>query len=207
MTLVDEPEVAPAETPAKRPGRITGAWFATVCSLVALVVAALGLFWDFWPQFRPDPLEVIGADVTIVAVEPQVPLETWLGRARPNDPDGAAKQLFDREPSESELAQQGTLLYVRIQVDGHKHKNVSLAYRVFDSRSQLPFEPVGLPEPAASNIRRVELNAPSERSVQLLWLPSLQGEPHAFVRVELTSDRGLLAIGETGTLRNGRLAG
>ena len=51
----------------------------------------------------------------------------------------------------------------------------------------------------------MQLNAPSERSVQLLWLPSLEGEPHALVRVELTSDRGLLAIGESGMLRNGRL--
>ena len=205
MTLVDDPELAPAEAPPDKARRRGQGWFTTVCAVFALVVGAIGLFWDFAPQFRPDPLEVIGADVSIVAVEPQVPLETWLSWARPNDSAGAARQLFGREPSASELAQKGTLVYVRIQVDGHKHKNVSLAYRVFDARSQLPFEPPGLPEPAASNIRRVQLNAPSERSVQLLWLPSLEGEPHALVRVELTSDRGLLAIGESGMLRNGRL--
>jgi hypothetical protein len=205
VTLVDERELAPAEAPADKGGRRGNGWFTTICALVALAAGAIGLFWDFAPQFRPDPLEVIGADVAIVAVEPQVPLETWLGRARPDDSAGAARQLFGREPSKSELAQKGNVVYVRIQVDGHKHKNVSLSYRVFDGRSHEAFDPPGLPEPAASNIRRVQLNAPSERSVQLLWLPSLEGEPHAFIRVELTSDRGLLAIGESGTLRNGVL--
>ena len=204
MTLLEDPETSPA--PAERDtGRARSGWFATICALVALAAAAIGLFWDFAPQVRPDPLEVVGADVTIAAVEPDVTLEAWLRKARPNDYAPAARELFGREPSSSELALQGHLVYVKIQVDGHKHKNVALSYRVFNARTQMPFEPLGFPRDAASRLRTARLNAPSERSVQLLWIPSLENEGNTFIRVELTSDRGLLAIADSGTLRDGRL--
>jgi hypothetical protein len=202
VTLLEEP---PTPERASKSERGRSGWFTTVCALVALAAGAIGLFWDFAPQLRPDPLEVIGADVTIAAVEPDVTLETWLRKARPDDAARAARELFGREPSKSELGLEGHLVYVKIQVDGHKHKDVSLAYRVFRARSQTPFEPLGLPEPAASKLRRVRLDAPSERTVQLLWIPSLEQEGDTFLRVELTSDRGLLAIGESGTLNDGRL--
>lgn len=204
MTLVDDDETT--EAPPQREGERRGSvWFATICALVALAAGAIGLFWDFAPQFRPDPLEVVGADVTIAAIEPDVTLETWLRKARPDDFEAVAKNLFGREPSKAELALEGHLLYVKIQVDGHKHKDVSLAYRTYRAKEQTPFEPLGLPEPAASKLRSARLNAPSERSVQLLWIPSLRGEGDTFIRVELTSDRGLLAITDSGTLHNGLL--
>ena len=53
-------------------------WFTTTCALVALLASATGLFWDFAPQYRPDPLDSVGADVSIVAVEPDVRLLEWL---------------------------------------------------------------------------------------------------------------------------------
>ena len=206
MTLLEDPETTAA--PSKRESeRGKTAWFATVCALVALAAAAVGLFWDFAPQFRPDPLEVIGADVTIAAIEPDVTLEAWLRKARPNDYAPAARELFGREPSKAELALSGHLVYVRIQVDGHKHKDVALSYRVFNARSQMPFDPLGLPDEAASRLRHARLNAPNERSVQLLWIPSLEKEGDTFIRVELTSERGLLAVSDSGTLRSGRLRG
>jgi len=201
VTLLEEPQ--PAEASKSERGK--AGWFTTVCALVALAAGAIGLFWDFAPQLRPDPLEVIGADVTVAAVEPDVTLGTWLRKARPDDFGVAARELFGREPSRSELGLEGHLVYVRIQVDGHKHKNVSLAYRTFRARSQTSFEPLGLPEPAASKLRSVRLEAPSERSVQLLWIPSLEQEGDTFLRVELTSDRGLLAMADSGTLHDGRL--
>jgi hypothetical protein len=205
MTLLEDPETRESAPPKREPGRGKTGWFATICALVALAAAAIGLFWDFAPQFRPDPLEVIGADVTIAAVEPDVTLEDWLRKARPNDYAPAARELFGREPSASELALNGHLVYVRIQVDGHKHKDVALSYRVFNARSQTDFVPLGLPDEAASRLRHAQLEAPSERSVQLLWIPSLEQEGDTFIRVELTSERGLLAVTDSGTLHNGRL--
>jgi len=187
------------------PKRPRGAWFATICALVALAAGLLGLFWDFLPQFRPDPLDVVGADVQIVAVEPRVSLGDWLRQAHPKDYQSAGRALFGREPSASELGQSGHLIYARIQVDGHKHQNVALAYRLFRVKDEKIVSLPSLPEPAASRITRAHLRAPSERSVQLLWMPSVFGEEDMFIRMELSDDRGLLAVTDSGTLHNGRL--
>jgi hypothetical protein len=187
------------------PKTARGAWFATLCALVALAASGLGLFWDFLPQFRPDPLEVVGADVQIAAVEPDVSLGDWLRRAHPRDYEAAGRALFGREPSESELEQPGELIYARIQVDGHKHQNVSLTYRLFRRKDEKVVVLPSLPEPAASRVTQAHLSAPSERSVQLLWMASLEGEDDMFIRMELRDDRGLLAVTDSATLHDGRL--
>jgi hypothetical protein len=175
--------------------------FAIICALVALFASAIGLFWDFLPQYRPDPLDTVGADVSIFAVEPGVRLVDWLRRTHGADFGPAAREIFGRRPSASELRQPGELLYVRAQVDGHKHRDVSLRYRLYDGVTQKPVE-LPLP-PSLAKVQRVKLEAPSQRSVQLLWTPDLRDEDGAFIRVELTSEHGLLAVADSGTLRNG----
>jgi hypothetical protein len=166
-------------------------------------VGAVGLFWDLAPQYRPDPLDSVGADVEVIAVEPRVTLRGWLRRAHGADVDGAARDVFGRRPSASELALRGELLYVRTQVDGHKHRDISLRYEIYDRSTQRPVE-VPLP-PYLTRLQRARLAAPSQRSVQLLWMPNLQGEGDLFVRVALSSERGLLAVTDSGTLRDGLL--
>ena len=77
MTGVDVHERAPAPenhdalraAPEKQPRRRRPALFATICALVALLASGVGLFWDFLPQYRPDPLDTVGADIAVVAVE------------------------------------------------------------------------------------------------------------------------------------------
>jgi hypothetical protein len=204
---VDEPtELAADEDrlPALSDDRPKRAWqglFTTICALVALFASAIGLFWDFLPQYRPDPLDTVGADVSIFSVEPGVTLVDWLRRTHGADFAPAAREIFGRRPSASELRQPGELLYVRTQVDGHKHRDVSLRYRLYDGASQKPVE---LPLPKSlAKVQRVKLEAPSQRSVQLLWTPDLRDEDGAFIRVELTSEHGLLAVADSGTLRHG----
>jgi hypothetical protein len=179
-------------------------WFTTVCAVVAFLVSAVGLFWDFLPQYRPDPLDSVGADVSVVAVQPQVRLVDWLELTHGPDPRGEAKEIFGRTPTFSELAQRGELIYVRTQVDGHKHKDVALAYALYDGETQTP---VHLPvPPELAKLQRITLDAPSERSVQLLWAPDLSLEENAFIRVELRSNHGLLAVADSAPLHRGGLA-
>jgi hypothetical protein len=181
------------------------AWFTTVCAVVGLAVGAVGLFWDFAPQFRPDPLDAVGADVAVVAVEPGVSLGRWLREAHGENAARVAREVFGRTPSASELAQAGEMIYIRTQVDGHKHKDIQLRYRLHVAASGKPFE-IPLP-PELASVQRSRLDAPSQRSIQLLWMPALRGtgEGDVFLRVELRSDRGLLAVADSGTLRNGVL--
>jgi hypothetical protein len=187
----------------KEQGKRRTALFATICAVVALLASAVGLFWDFLPQYRPDPLDTVGADVAVVALEPGVRLVDWLRQAYGTDFEGRARDIFGRPPSSSELRQPGELLYVRTQVDGHKHKDVTLHYQLYDGATDTPVE-IPLP-PRLANVQRVKLDAPSQRSVQLLWTPDLQDEEGAFLRVELTSEHGLLAVADSGALHKGRL--
>ena len=190
-------------SPKKKPRSEPPARFATICALVALLASGVGLFWDFLPQYRPDPLDTVGADVAIVAIEPNVRLVDWLRRAYGTKFDGPAREIFGRPPSDSELHQPGELLYVRTQVDGHKHKDVTLRYRLYDGATDRPVD-IPLP-PLLAKVQRVKLDAPSQRSVQLLWTPDLRDEEGAFLRVELASEHGLLAVADSGALHKGQL--
>lgn len=196
------PAVTPPRAPPPRP-RTRRAWFTTVCAVVGLTVGALGLFWDFLPQYRPDPLDTVGADVEIAAIEPGITLLDFLRRTHPDDVTAAGRQVFGRMPSRSELRQPGEMLYVRTQVDGHKHRDIVLRYTLYDGATQMPVE-LPLP-PELKRLQRAKLVAPSQRSVQLLWVPDLSDERNVFIRVELTSDSGLLAIADSGRLRGGLL--
>src|SRR4051812_44148094 len=100
-----------------------GKHFATICACVALTAVALGLFWDLFPEFRPDPRDVVGADVEIVAVEPRVTLGSWLKQQYPDSHIAEGARLFGRSPSDPERIQPGELIYVKVQVDGRKHHN------------------------------------------------------------------------------------
>jgi hypothetical protein len=205
LVEADEPvrPPAPQRSAPPRRRRLPGGWFTTVCAVVGFAAGALGLFWDFVPEYRPDPLDTIGADVEIAAVEPRISLLAFLRRTRPDDVAGAGREVFGRPPSPSELRQPGEMLYVRTQVDGHKHGDIALRYRLYDGATHTPVE-LPLP-PALRQLQRAEVVAPSQRSVQLLWVPDLSGERNVFIRVELSSDRGLLAVTDSGRLRGGVL--
>ena len=95
------------------------------------------------------------------------------------------------------------MLYVRTQVDGHKHKDVSLRYALYSRRTQTAFT-VPLPH-GLERVQRTHLEAPSQRSVQLLWMPDLSGEEDVFVRVSLMSEHGLLAVTDSPILHNGMI--
>lgn len=196
---------APEPAAAPAPTRWWRGWFTTICAVIGLAAGALGLFWDLLPQYRPDPLDTVGAEVGVAAIEPRVTIAEFLRRTRGDDFSRAARDIFGRPPSRSELRQPGELLYVRTQVDGHKHKDIALTYTLFDG---VTHKPVLVPLPPALErgpLQRARLSAPSQRSIQLLWLPDLSSEPDVFVRVHLTSDRGLLAIADSGHVKHGIL--
>ena len=190
---------------AQRRPKLRHAWFTTVCAVVGLAAGLVGLFWDFAPQFRPDPLDAVGADVAVIAVEPGVSLNHWLREAHGENAAQAARNVFGRTPSAAELEQAGEMIYVRTQVDGHKHKDIRLRYRLHAEASGEPFK-IPLP-PELASVQRARLDAPNQRSIQLLWMPDLrgQGEDGVFIRVELRSDRGLLAVADSDILRDGVL--
>jgi hypothetical protein len=166
-----------------------------IAALLGLATGAIALLFQLVPALKPDPRDRIGADLAIVALEPGVPLGRWIERAFP--------------PSEhAELAKQypnararGEMLYVTINVDGHKHRNVSVRYGVYDAKTE---RRVRLDAPPNGPSDSLALSAPSERSVQVLWIPDLSLEPALFVRVELWDDNGILAVADSPRIVRGR---
>jgi hypothetical protein len=135
--------------------------------------------------------------VAVFALEPGVTLDRWIDREFPPSQRAA---LHKRYP---DGAARGELLYVRTVVDGHKHRDVTLRYGVYDAarHTRVPARNIDGPQLGA-----LPLSAPSERSVKVLWVPDLSFEPgRLFIRVELWDDDGMLAVGDSPPVSKGRL--
>lgn len=175
-------------------------------ALIALVAAGAGLLFDLVPALKPDPRERIGAAVEIFAIEPGVETGTWLRDAFPNDVKAATKRvLFTSTPEPSELTVEGTVVYVRTEVDGYKHREIALKVRLYNARTQQR-----APNEFASTYQQssgVEIDSPNRRSVQQLFVPPLRDEGPVFLRVTLVdSESGsILAIADSPELERGRI--
>ena len=169
-----------------------------VAAVVALVTAIVTLLFQIMPWLKPDPRDRVGAEVSVFALERNVTIGEWIGRAFPS-----AEQSKLRK-SHPDQGAEGELLYVRAAVDGHKHRKVRLRVEVFSSRTQKLVPPSEIDAPP---IGAVTMSAPDERSVQAIWVPDLSHEPAGlFFRVELWDERGILAIADSPQLLKGRLA-
>jgi|SRR5687768_8937981 len=206
MTVEQAPPVDPPEstnghgTRTLREGRIRAAFSRThvvIAAVAGLVSVGVSLLFQLAPELRPDPRDSVGADVAVVAVEPGVRVRDWINRGFRGEQRAELTRTF-----ESQLDFPGELIYVRVAVDGHKHKDVGLRYALYGARSQrrlpdrLNFTPYS----------RIRISAPSQRSIQYLFVPDLRFESDLFIRAELTDGDGVLAVADSGRLRAGKLA-
>jgi hypothetical protein len=184
-------------TATRRTRRLVSQANVVAVALLTLTGAVIALLFQIWPALSPDPRDRVGADVSIFAIEPHVSISAWINRGFvPSE----RPKLHQRYPDDTTL---GSLLYVRTTVDGHKHRHVTLSYRVYDAGSKrvLPPDLVDGPAPEA-----LKLDSPSERSVTLFWIPSLKGR-RSFVRVQLWDDKEMLAVADTPEIVNDKFAG
>lgn len=205
-TVEQAPVIAPPQNTnghtVRDPGRgarVRAAFSRThvvIAAVAGLVSVGVSLLFQFVPDLKPDPRDSVGADVSVVAVEPGVRVRDWIVRSF----QGEERALEMRRFSE-QLDFPGELIYVRVAVDGHKHKDVVLSYALYGAESQrrlpdrLNFAPFS----------RIRIEAPSERSIQYLFVPDLRFERDLFVRAQLTDSEGVLAVGDSGRLHKGKL--
>ncbi len=168
-----------------------------IAALLGLATGAVALLFQLVPALKPDPRDRVGADLAIVALEPGVSLGGWIKRAFP----AAERAALVKEYPNTRTP--GEMLYLRINVDGHKHRNVSVHYGVYDAKTE---RRVQLDAPPNGPRDTLSLSAPSERSVQMLWIPDLRFEPAVFIRVELWDDNGTLAVADSPRIVKGRFA-
>lgn len=168
-----------------------------VAAILGLTVTTLALLFDLVPALKPDPRDRVGADVAVVALEPNVTIGEWIARGFTPE---MQEKLRAKYPDQ---AADGGLLYVRTAVDGHKHDEVTLRYGVIVSTTQKSI-PAGAID--APPLDPVGISSPSERSVQTLWVPDLSDDDRdLFIRVELWDSDGMLALADSPTIRRGKL--
>lgn len=188
--------------------RLSNVAWAMLTAVVALVGSLVTVLFTLVPSLKPDPREQIGAAISVFAVDANVTLADWAHRAYP-DWRAEYKLIFNTPtPAPDLLAVLGDVVYVRTQVDGYKHRSVTLQWSVYDAAHHTPDggridygKLVSAPP-----IPPLKIDSPNRSSVQLLFVP-LVGElvdtPRTFVRVELDDPQGVLAITDTATLVHG----
>lgn len=184
----DESEQSATVGPQRRRRRPGLAAVTAVTAALALVSGVVALLFDLVPALKPDPRERLGADVSIFDVEPNVSYGDWLRRTN-------QRARFRREgPGAAQLP--GKLVYVKTTIEGFKRRSASLRWSVYRARTR-----TRVPSPAFRDQHAVEvrLDAPTDRSLQELWvpqLPPLRGP--FFVRVELRDRHNvLLAVADS----------
>jgi hypothetical protein len=202
MTRVEErppPEAPPANGAGKvRAGRVRR-WASqtnvVLAAVAGLVSAGIALLFQLAPGLKPDPGDNIGADVSVIALERGVTIESWLQRGF----RGAA-YAEQYAKYKDQLPYRGEIIYVHVAVDGHKHKDVSLSYRLFMAKSQLPVTAI-----ATGDFAKLKMEAPSQRSVSLMFVPNLKKTGDLFLRVTLRDDTDVLAVADSRTISDGKL--
>lgn len=172
-------------------GTAPGALKATA----TLVTAVLGVVFLLVPEWRPLPRDEIRASITVDAIESDVSVVDWARRQYPGHPDRALRELIGKG---GDRGFRGLVVYVNLQADGFKRRAIRLRTRVYDATTKRPDEnldPAGMAYPKAG---RLEIDAPSRASVQLLLLDDFSDlGGRYFVRVEAYDEDGILAFADS----------
>jgi len=172
---------------------------ALTVALVALAGSASTLLFTFLPELKPDPRDSVLAQLTVFAIDPDVPFGYYLQQAYGSYAN-APKQL---QVPRQELNFPGDMVYVRTLVDGFKHRQVRLTANLYYARTQLRFPLSDTGSLGGAAARTVELDTPSTSTIQLFWILNLKGEPPTFVRIEMFDGTRMLAVADSPVVRNG----
>jgi hypothetical protein len=203
-----------AEDRSLRPA--TGRRFAPVGYAIAAAVLALAssvvtLVFTLWPGLKPDPGERLGAAVSVFDVETAVTHGAWIRRTSWTATEAQSRleafirrggipgERVDKSTRKRLIGLEGSVLYVRLTIEGFKRRNVVLRWSIYDARSGQR-----LPGREFHDVRTagVSLSAPSDRSVVQVWVPPVPVDHKVFARIELLSRDGtLLAVTDSGNFR------
>jgi hypothetical protein len=171
--------------------------------LIAIVASGASLFFDFFPEYRPDPRAREGADVAVVAIEPGVARDAWLARTVADEDERTRLRREYEErvtpagttPDPAVHRVVGHVLFVRTVIEGYKRRDVEMRWSMYDDESRARVSNETFHDVRAFG---VSLDAPTDESVVQLWVPADPGRERVFVRVELVAGDGTtLAVGDS----------
>jgi len=181
--------------------RIAPVGYAFAAAGLALASSLVTLVFTLWPGLKPDPGERVGANVSVLNVEPAVRYEDWIRRTSVDRQEmrrrtrdyvrrvGIPGESIDAGTRQRILGVKGNVAYIGLMIEGFKRQNVFLRWSIYDAQSMRR-----LADRAFQDVRAfdVDLEAPSARSVVQLWIPPVPVKRKVFVRIELLSREGVL---------------
>lgn len=94
----------PAKDPDPQPRRLSSTAWAVLTAALALAGSVVSLAFTLCPSLKPDPLDQVGATLSVVAIEPNVRIEDWAKHAYPKSWERHLQDIFGVErPSPGNL--------------------------------------------------------------------------------------------------------
>jgi hypothetical protein len=154
---------------------------------VALASAVVALVFTVFPGLKPFVATKRSATARNLPVERAVTLDQWRWRVAIGDPERDASLVAeDRGTREFNDkcglgAEAGYLLYVATDARGFKRRQLSVREALYDGRRDRRMHVEG----QYDRLARVPIDAPTDRSVQQIWLWDPGATSDVFARVEL----------------------
>ena len=179
--------------------RQAGVAAAKLIVIVPAAAGTLALCYQVFPQWRPDPRESVGAEMKVIAVEPLVSREASIKRTSRDQEEkrtrrGRLKDGLTVREQRHVLRERGTLVYVRIIVNGFKGRDAVLRWSMHSARSG---RRVSLTRLHDQTVGDVYGDAPTDRLVAPVWVPRLHKAATLFVRLELVREGTILAVADS----------
>ncbi|MEA2191551.1 MAG: hypothetical protein QOI73_1672 [Solirubrobacteraceae bacterium] len=185
-------EPAPkADAPAAGKGRrrwvvVPKRVWATFLAVVAAGPASVGLVFTLFPDTKPDPGNLVTAEIRTAQIDPSVSLGDYIldireGSTSPN----LAKRL-------------GTVVYLSISVEGRKHHDLALFQRLYDAKTHVRVPVAGGDARQAVPSSWFHPETPNDHWVTPIWIdPATPPSRRVFVRFELYNGASMLAFADS----------
>jgi hypothetical protein len=176
-------------------------WTANA-ALVALASSLVALVFDLRPDLRGDPRTLLGASVSVFAVDPGVSYGQYLADASISDNElrrSRAIACKGKQHCAGLMAAPGLRIYVTTNVQGFKSRGITMRLSLYDAATMRRVE-------GESNVTVAteQLDSPSDRHVIPVWV-ACPGDAtrRYFARFELyhNGDGILLAVGDSPKFR------
>jgi len=189
---------APTDGGHRSIGQVLGTARGALGATATLATGVLGVVFLLVPSWRPLARDQIRASLTVPVIETRVGLLDWARRQYPGDPMGTLVRLVGHRLDAEDKGFEGLVVYVSLQSEGFKHRAIRLRARVYNTRTQRPDGGLDPDQMAYPETSRLQIDAPSRSSVQLLLLDDFSDVGGTyFVRVEAYDDDGILAYADS----------
>jgi hypothetical protein len=154
---------------------------------IAFATGLIALLFTLFPDLKPFTATQLQAHMQVRAFERGVTLDQWRWRVALDDRKRYAK-LLAQDPGVKEFhdrcglgTEAGYVFYVETDAEGFKRRSLAVRAALYNADTQ---ERIPIPGELKPLVR-VPIDAPTDRSVSVVWLWAPDEVRHLFARIEL----------------------